>query len=196
MAKKPIINVDNLKDTGNKAPSPVTDLAASAFAMQNMANALVTESASIRGTFVWFHEQIVTSLDRMTEVLVREQAVAQRDHFASFRLLERIVEALERLLPRQVGVIPTEGPMAGGTEVVPVVIADVEWVWTLLFLRDSDSTDMPFALEAGKDSEEDSGRSSRNEGSGNRNERGRSENEGSRSEYGSFGAMDGDAMVE
>jgi hypothetical protein len=33
----------------------------------------------------------------MTEVLVKEQVVAvQRDQFVSFRLLERIVEALER----------------------------------------------------------------------------------------------------
>jgi hypothetical protein len=46
-AKKPVINVDNLKDTGNEAPSPATDLAASAFAIQNAANVLVTESASI-----------------------------------------------------------------------------------------------------------------------------------------------------
>jgi hypothetical protein len=50
-----------------------------------------------------------------------------------------------------------EGPAAEGTEVVPVVVADVERVQTPLFLRDSDSTDMLFALEANKDSEEDSG---------------------------------------
>jgi hypothetical protein len=50
--KKPIINVDDLKDAGNEAPSPVTDLAASAFAVRNVANALVRESASIRGTFI------------------------------------------------------------------------------------------------------------------------------------------------
>jgi hypothetical protein len=105
-------------------------------------------------------------------------------------------EALERSSPQQVGVIPTEGLAAGGTEVVPVVIADVEWARTPLFLRDSDSMDTPFALEAGKDSKEDLGedlgRSSRNEGS-------RNENKGSGSEDGndgSLGAMDGDVMVE
>jgi hypothetical protein len=106
-AKKPVINVDDLEDTDDGAvPSPATDLAASAFAVRNAANALVTESASIQGTFIRFHEQIMTSLDRMTEVLVKEQAVAQRDRFASFKLLERIAEALERSSPRQVGVVP------------------------------------------------------------------------------------------
>jgi hypothetical protein len=48
----------------------------------------------------------------MTEVLVKEQAAAQRDRFASFKLLERIAEALERSSPRQAGVVPTEGPAA------------------------------------------------------------------------------------
>jgi hypothetical protein len=170
--KKPIINVDNLKDAGNEAPSPATDLAASVFAVRNAANALVTESASIRGTFIQFHEQIATSLDRMTEVLVREQVAAQRDRVVSFRLLERIAEALERSSPRQAGVVLTEGLVAEGTEVVPVVVADVEPVCTLLFLMDSDPMDLPFALEADKDSEEDSGHGSGNKGSGNRNERG------------------------
>jgi hypothetical protein len=204
--KKPVINVDNLEDIGDETVSlPATDLAALVFAMWNTANVLVTESASIRGTFIWFHEQIASSLDRMTEVLVREQAAAKRDRFASLRLLERIVEALQRSSPRQAGVLPMVGPVAEGTKVVPVVIADVEWVWTPLFLRDSDSTDMPFALEASKDSKEDSGCSSGNgnkgsgsgnEGSGNGNKGSGSGNEGSGSENGSFGAMDGDAMVE
>jgi hypothetical protein len=53
----------------------------------------------------------------MTEVLVKEQVAAQRDRFASFKLLKRIVEALERSSPRQAGVVPTEGLAAGGTEV-------------------------------------------------------------------------------
>jgi hypothetical protein len=178
--------VDDFEDADDGAvPSPATDLAASAFAVRNAANALVTESASIRGTFIWFHEQIVTSLDRMTEVLVKEQAAAQRDRFASFKLLEQIAEALERSSPRQVGVVPTEGPAAGGTEVVPLVIADVERVHTPLFLMDSDPPVLPFALEAGKDSEEESGSGSRSEGS-----------DDEESDDGSFGAMDGDAMVE
>jgi hypothetical protein len=176
MVKKPIITVDDLEDAGDRAaPSPATDLAASVFAVRNAANALVTESASIRGTSIRFHEQIMAGLDRMTEMLVKEQAAAQRDWFASFKLLKQIAEALERLSPRQAGVVPTEGLAVEGAEVVPVVIADVEWVRTPLFLRDSDLTDMLFALEASKDSEEDAESSS--------NDR-------------SFGAMDVDAMVE
>jgi hypothetical protein len=76
MAKKLVINVDDLKDVGDRiVPSPVMDLAASTFAIWNMANVLVMESASIWGTFMWFHKQIATSLDRMMEVLVKEQAV-------------------------------------------------------------------------------------------------------------------------
>jgi hypothetical protein len=40
----------------------------------------------------------------MTEVLVKEQVAAQRDWFASFQLLERIAEVLERSSHRQTGV--------------------------------------------------------------------------------------------
>jgi hypothetical protein len=151
--KKPVINVDDLEDTGDEAPSPATELAASAFAIQNAANALVTESASIRGTFIRFHEQIATSLDRMTEVLVKEQAAAQKDQFASFKLLERIAEALERSSPWQAGVVPTEGPAAGNTEAGPSAAAvDMEtvaldevglirWAWTPLFLPSDENTE-------------------------------------------------------
>jgi hypothetical protein len=182
-AKKPVINVDDLEDAGNgTAPSPVMDLVASVFAIQNTANVPVTESVSIWETFVWFHEQIVTSLDRLTEVLVKEQVVAQRDRFTSFWLLKWITEALERSSPWQTGVVLMEGLVVEGTEVVPVVIADVEQAQTLLFLRDSDSTDMLFAMEASKDSKEDSGSSSGSEASS--------------SDDGSFGAMDGDAMIK
>jgi hypothetical protein len=69
--------------------------------------------------------------------------------------------------------------------VVPVVVADVEQVLMPLFLMDSDPLDLPFALEAGEDSEEESGSGSGSEGSDDKwsNDR-------------SFGAMDGDAMVE
>jgi hypothetical protein len=178
-AKKPVINVDNLEDAGNGSIlSQVTDLTASVFAIRNVANVLVMDLASIWGTLVWFHKQITTSLDKMIEVLVREQAAAQRDQFAAFRSLKQITEALERLLPWQVEVVPTEGRVAEGTEVVPVVVADVEQAQTLLFLRDSDLMDMPFALEASKDSKEDSESSSGSEAGG--------------SSDGSFRAMDGD----
>jgi hypothetical protein len=52
MVKKPVIDVDDLEDAGNEAPSLMMDLAASVFAMRNAANALVMESASIHRTFV------------------------------------------------------------------------------------------------------------------------------------------------
>jgi hypothetical protein len=121
----------------------------------------------------------------MTEVLVKEQVAAQRDRFVSFKLLERIAEALERSSPRQAGVVPMEEPAAGGTEVVPLVVTDVEWVHTPLFLMESDPPVLPFASEAGQDSEEESGSGSGSEGS-----------DDEESDDGSFGAMDGDAMVE
>jgi hypothetical protein len=41
--KKPVIDVDDLEDAGDEAPSQVTDLAASVFATRNTANVLVTE---------------------------------------------------------------------------------------------------------------------------------------------------------
>jgi hypothetical protein len=54
---EPSRNVDDLEDTGGgTVPSPATDLAASVFALWNAANVLVTESASIWGTFICFHE--------------------------------------------------------------------------------------------------------------------------------------------
>jgi hypothetical protein len=119
----------------------------------------------------------------MTEVLVKEQVAVQRDWFASFKLLERIAEALERSSPRQAEVVPTEGPAVGGTEVVLAVVADIERVHIPLFLMDLDPMDLLFALEADKDSEEDSGSGSEAGGSEGSDDR-------------SFGAMDGDAMIE
>jgi flagellar motor component MotA len=108
------------------------DLVASVFALRNMANALVTVSASIQGAFMQFHKQIVASLDKMIEVLVKEQAAVQRDWFVAFRLLKQITEALERSSPWQVEVVLIEGLVAEGTEIVLVVIVDVEWAQTPL----------------------------------------------------------------
>jgi hypothetical protein len=48
MVKKPVIDVDDLEDAGDRTvTSPATDLATSEFAIWNVANALVTESVSI-----------------------------------------------------------------------------------------------------------------------------------------------------
>jgi hypothetical protein len=54
MVKKLVIDVDNLEDSGDEAPSPSTDLTASVFAVWNAANALVTESATVWATLVQF----------------------------------------------------------------------------------------------------------------------------------------------
>jgi hypothetical protein len=57
--KKPVIDVDDLEDAGDGTiPSPVTDLAASVFAVRNAANALVTESASIMGPLYDFTSRL------------------------------------------------------------------------------------------------------------------------------------------
>jgi hypothetical protein len=57
---------------------------------------LVTELAAIWATFIQFQDTLAGSLDRQTEFLVKEQAEVQEDCHASFKLLERIVETLER----------------------------------------------------------------------------------------------------
>jgi hypothetical protein len=54
MVKKPVIDVDDIKDNGDEAPSLAADIASLSFALRNMANALVTESAAIRETFIQF----------------------------------------------------------------------------------------------------------------------------------------------
>jgi hypothetical protein len=124
----------------------------------------------------------------MMEVLVKEQAAVQRDWFVSFKLLEWIAEALERLSARQAGVVPTEGLAVGRTE--------AERVRTPLFLMDLDPVDLLFALVTDKDSEEDSGCGSENEGIGPGNTKGRDENKGCGNTDEESGSEDGDAMVE
>jgi hypothetical protein len=73
----------------------------------------------------------------------------------------------------------------GGTKVVPLVVTDVERVRTLLFLMELDPPVLPFASEAGQDNEEESGSGSGSEGGDDKG-----------SDDRSFGAMDGDAMIE
>jgi hypothetical protein len=187
--KKPVIDVDNVEDAGNEAPSPAAD---TSFALRNAANVLVTESAAVRATFIQFQDTLTGSLDRLMVFMVKEQAEAREDRQASFRLLEQIAEMLERLSPRRVGVIPMEGPAARGTEMVPVI----EQVQTLLFLRDSDPVDLLFAVEDDKDSEEGSGHGSENEGIGHGNQRGRDEHNRRGDADEESGSEDEDAMVE
>jgi hypothetical protein len=70
--KKPVISVDDLEDSGDKAPSLATDLAASTFSIQNMANPLVMELVAIWATFIWFQDTLAGSLERLMEFLVKE----------------------------------------------------------------------------------------------------------------------------
>jgi hypothetical protein len=65
--KKLVISVDDLEESGNEAPSPATDLAASAFAVQNAANVLVTELAAVQATFIQFQDTLAGSLNRLTD---------------------------------------------------------------------------------------------------------------------------------
>jgi hypothetical protein len=119
----------------------------------------------------------------MMEVLVKKQVVVQRDQFTSFKLLEWVAEVLERLLLRKAGVVLMEGPAVERTEVITVIIADVEQAQTPLFLRDSDLVEMLFIDEVNRSrSGEDSESSTESDDDGSSDE--------------SFRDMDRDAMVE
>jgi hypothetical protein len=52
MVKKPIIDMDDIEDAGDEAPSPAADIVSSSFALQNAANVLVTESAAVQAMFI------------------------------------------------------------------------------------------------------------------------------------------------
>jgi hypothetical protein len=88
---------------------------------------------------------------------------------------------LERSFLRQTEVIPMEGLAVEGMEIVLVIIADVEWAQTPLFLQDSDLVDIPFARE---DREDGSGEHSESSSGSNSND----------SDDRSFEAMDGDTF--
>jgi hypothetical protein len=88
MVKKPVIDVDDLEDSGDEAPSPSTDLMASVFAVRNAANALVTELATVRATLVQFQDTLTGSLARLTEFMVKEQAEVREDRRAVQDLLQ------------------------------------------------------------------------------------------------------------
>jgi hypothetical protein len=46
--KKPVIDVDDVEDAGDEAPSPAADIASSSFILWNAANTLVTESVTLQ----------------------------------------------------------------------------------------------------------------------------------------------------
>jgi hypothetical protein len=139
--KKPVIDVDDVEDAGDEAPSPMADIASVSFALRNAANALVIESAAVRATFIQFQDTLAESLDRLTAFMVKEQAEAWEDRQVAFRLLERIVETLERLSPRQAGVVPTT--VAGNAEAGPLgaAVGLIRPARTPLFLPSDENTE-------------------------------------------------------
>jgi hypothetical protein len=116
--KKPVIDVDDVKDTGDEVPSLAADIVSSSFILWNAANALITESAALRATFIQFHDTISGSLDKLTEFLVEEQAEAREDRHAVLGLLQRLVAAAAEGAPsRQMEIVPAA--VAGNAEACP-----------------------------------------------------------------------------
>jgi hypothetical protein len=77
--KKPVIDVDDVEDAGDEAPSPAADIVSASFALWNAANALVTESAAVRAMFIQFQDTLAESLNRLTMFMVKEQAEAREE---------------------------------------------------------------------------------------------------------------------
>jgi hypothetical protein len=139
--KKPVIDVDDVEDAGDEAPSLAADIVSASFALRNAANALVIESAAVRATFIQFQDTLAESLDRLTAFMVKEQAEVQEDRQAAFRLLEQIAETLERSSPRRAGVVPMM--VAGNAEAGPsgVAVGLIRWARTPLFLLSDENTE-------------------------------------------------------
>jgi hypothetical protein len=161
--KKPVINVDDDDEVaGGSLLSPAVDLMSSSFVLQNAANALVTESATLRATFIHFHDKISGSLDKLMEFMVKEQAEAQEDWHAVLGLLRWLIAAAEGVPSVQTEIVPAA--MAGNTEAGPSAAAgyaetvDSETVarlvrrtWTPLFLPSDENmepSDEPYVDEA------------------------------------------------
>jgi hypothetical protein len=100
--KKPIVTVDADEEVASRSlPSPVADIASSSFALQNVANMLVMESAAVWATFIQFQDTLAGSLDRLTGFLVKEQAEAREDCHAVLDLLQRLIQVAEGQPSRQ-----------------------------------------------------------------------------------------------
>jgi hypothetical protein len=122
IVKKPVIDVDDLEDTGDRSlPSLAVDIASSSFALRNVANTLVTESAAIWAMFIQFQDTLAGSLDRLTEFLVKEQAEAWEDHHVALGLLQRLVWVAEGVPLRQTETFPAT--VAGNAEAGPLEAA-------------------------------------------------------------------------
>jgi hypothetical protein len=141
MVKKPVIDVDDLEDDGDEAPSPATDIASSSFALRNAANALVTESAAVQATFIQFQDTLAGSLDRPTGFLVKEQAEAQEDRHASLDLLQQLVRAAEGAPSRQTETVPAMA--AGNARAGPseAAVGLIRRTRTPLFLPSDENTE-------------------------------------------------------
>jgi hypothetical protein len=139
--KKPVIDVDDVKDASDEVPSPAADIVSSSFILRNADNALVTESAALWATFIQFHDTISGSLDKLTEFLVKEQAEAQEDQHAVLGLLQRLVAAAEGAPSRQTEIVPAA--VAGNAEAGPsgAVAGPIRRARTPLFLPSDENTE-------------------------------------------------------
>jgi hypothetical protein len=156
--KKPVIDADELEDAGDEAPSLVADIASLSFALRNAANALVTQSAAVRATFIQFQDTLAGSLDRLTGFLVKEQAEVQEDRHASLDLLQRLIQVAEGAPSRQTETVPATA--AGNAEAGPsgAAVGLIRQARTPLFLPSDENTkpsDESYVDEA-KGSEESS----------------------------------------
>jgi hypothetical protein len=106
-----------------------------------MANALVTELATLRATFIQFHDTISGSLNKLTEFLVKEQAEAREDRHAVLGLLQRLVVAAEGAPSRQTEIVPAT--VAGNAEAGPSGVAAglIRRARTPLFLPSDENTE-------------------------------------------------------
>jgi hypothetical protein len=139
--KKPVIDVDDVEDAGDRVPSPTADIVSSSFILRNAANALVTELAALRATFIQFHDTISGSLDTLTEFLVKEQAEVREDRHAVLGLLQRLIVAAEGAPSRQTEIIPAA--VAGNAEAGPsgAVVGLIRRAQTPLFLPSDENTE-------------------------------------------------------
>jgi hypothetical protein len=152
MVKKPVIDVDDVTDAGDEAPSLAADIASSSFALWNVANALVTESAAVQATFIQFQDTLAESLNRLTEFIVKEQAEARENWHAVLGLLQWPISAVEGAPSVQTETIlagaegnAEAGPSAavGYVETVDAesVAGLIRWAWTPLFLLSDENTE-------------------------------------------------------
>jgi hypothetical protein len=139
--KKPVIDVDDIEDAGDEVPSLAADIVLSSFILRNAANALVMESATLRATFIQFHDTISGSLDKLTEFLVKEQAETQEDRHVVLGLLQRLVVVVEGAPLRQTEIVTAM--VAGNAEAGPlgVAVGLIRWARTPLFLPSDGNTE-------------------------------------------------------